>query len=189
MTSLRPEYPPKEAVDRAVEAANASPCGKSKRGVCAFERYYSGVGPSVGLIWASHNGPPIGIPCYLVAGGNLLLADRCRNDCAKRCVHAEARALREAVRYVGASYPKTTMQMIELVHVKTDNGTIVAGGGPSCWACSKEIADADIAGVWLYENVLREARHGRGDGTVVPMWRFYTSADFHRATVLASELC
>lgn len=88
----------------------------------------------------------------------------CRATNAKRCVHAEMRAVREAGRGRGG----------DIVHVKVvERGELVAGGGPSCWQCSREILDAGFRGVWLYEK-----------SSGFDCWRYYTAVDFHRATML-----
>jgi deoxycytidylate deaminase len=87
-------------------------------------------------------------------------------SCSKRCVHAEMRAIR------------TNARGADVVHVKIDeHGELVAGGGPSCWQCSREILDAGCKGAWLYE------QSQPGD-----CWRYYTAADFHRTTMLACDI-
>ena len=109
--------------------------------------------------------------------------EACRVACGKLCVHAEARAIRAAV-----TVARGDIDGLELVHAKVVDGELVAGGGPSCWQCSREILDAGIAAVWLYET---------GDPKLAPWadlyrppgtWRRYTAEDFHRATAAACGL-
>jgi hypothetical protein len=64
----------------------------------------------------------------------------------------------------------------ELVHVKVVDGLVVAGGGPSCWQCSRLALEVAVAAVWLYE-----IDNG-------PRWRRYTAEEFHRATLVACGL-
>lgn len=60
----------------------------------------------------------------------------------------------------------------EMLHVKIDtSGKLVAGGGPSCWQCSRDALEARIAVVWLYE-----------ERAIGPQWRQYTAEEFHRVT-------
>lgn len=125
--------PPNVAIARALDAAGLSPCAKSQRGVVA---YVTGTDGSPQVISRGFNGPPGLLPC----DGS----PSCRTDCAKRCVHAESRAVRDLVHH-------RTPQRIHLVHVKAVDGELVAGAGPSCWQCSREILDIGIGGVWLYE--------------------------------------
>lgn len=153
--------PPIWAVEIAIEEARKSPCAKSKRGAVAF----SDDGSRAGRLL-------FGVGCNGPALGGCDGSEACKASCGKRCVHAEARAIRGAA---GAT--------CDVVHVKIDErGELAAGGGPSCWQCSRDILDAGISGVWLYE------RHGGNDGElflVVDRWRYYTAAEFHRLTMAA----
>lgn len=99
-------------------------------------------------------------------------------------MHAEARAIRAAsIRIQRGRAPDT----VELVHAKIGiDDRLVAGDGPSCWQCSKEILDAGISAVWLFEY---DADHpaaavitGKG------RWRRYTALEFHAATCRACEV-
>lgn len=163
--------PPDIAIAKALEAAAHSPCHKSKRGVCAF----AVIGEHVELLDIGYNGPPDG-KCD---GSGL-----CRASCAKRCVHAEMRAIRMIARW-----PVKLAGKVQLVHVKWQHGVLVPGGGPSCWQCSREILDVGIGGVWLFERTLldNECDDGSPLSAVAiedaPAWRYYSAADFHRTTL------
>src|SRR5262249_48917990 len=132
--------PPQSMIDLAIEVAMQSPCAKSKRGAVLFddECHVWGTG------W---NGPP-----FLVEGtlGKCDGSEQCRQHCSQRCLHAEIRTIIEGMRiargWEGGSFPA-------MLHVKIDEtNKIVAGGGPSCWQCSRLIVDvAFITGVWLYQ--------------------------------------
>lgn len=125
--------PPDVAIAEALQTAALSPCAKSKRGVVAYARTDP---PRV--IGVGFNGPPRDIRC----DGSW----SCQADCGKRCVHAEVRAIRDL------PTTPTLRRWIVLVHVKIgEDGRLVAGGGPSCWQCSREILDVGIGGVWLFE--------------------------------------
>jgi len=144
--------PPSEVIDLAIRAANTSPCAKSKRGVALFFIDDGGVVrfSSVGV-----NTPPGGLPC--------LRTEACAKRCASYCVHAEQRALC-AVRY------GDPLSRLEAVHVKTVDGALVPGGGPSCLPCANAVMDAEIAAFWLYEV------------DDPPRWRRYTTREFYDAT-------
>lgn len=123
--------PPDKAVEHALDAARQSPCAKSKRGVSAY--IFDTARDGRLFSKAFFNGP---------AAGFCDASDFCKASCSKRCVHAEMRAVRSL----------TCPELFCLVHVKVDeNGKLLAGHGPSCWQCSREILDAKIEGVWLYE--------------------------------------
>lgn len=133
--------PPRTAIDAAVKASLGSPCFKSKRGVVLFSRELTdssvsqGVDPgSWTIVSEGFNGPPHGFICQE--------NDRCKEACARVCLHAEERAIR-------AGSLGNDDHDLELVHVKTVDGRLVATGGPSCWQCSRVVADSGIYGVWL----------------------------------------
>lgn len=126
---LRPDAPPKHVVDAAIDAASWSPCGKSNRGVVAFELEH-------GRLAGQGANAPVGVECTF--------DDRCRRVCPKICEHAEAACLRTL-----------EFDRVDLVHVKAIQGTtrheLVPSGPPSCWQCSKAIVqDGRVEGVWLY---------------------------------------
>lgn len=159
-------------IHAAEKAAARSPCAKSKRGAVLFE---PGTGAPYGSGW---NGPPLNTPCP----GREVCGDRCN----KLCLHAEARALRDA------SSGREGLPECHLLHVKLGaDGHVTPGGPPSCWQCSREILDVGfVAGVWLYElPTVAEAnaadvfhmddpRHAE-----LARWRYYTAEDFHRVTL------
>ncbi len=167
------DEPPKEMIDVARLAAIQSPCAKSKRGVVAY-RDWGDRGPEwkrFHQLSAAFNGPPGSIEC--------LGSDDCRRDCAKRCVHAEVRALRGILDR--DKFHASDVHIV-LLHVKVVEGDVVAGGGPGCWQCSREILDAGfIHGIWLFQTGLSvTSRHGQPD-----RWRYWEALDFHRETCAA----
>lgn len=177
MNPSRGSAPHMNALIAAIHAANRSPCEKSKRGAAVYRDLPGRPTPFV--MGTGYNGAPtdlIGTVAFTCDG-----SERCRELCGKRCVHAEARAIREALQdpEYGAS------GMADLVHIKVIDGKPVAGGPPSCWQCSREILDAGIRGVWLYE--VRESENDHHI-TVDLEWVYYTAADFHAATLKNCEL-
>ena len=159
-------------VEHAVRFAAKSPCAKTRRGAVVFH----------GDVWLGmgYNHPPAPMTC-----------DRslmCRVDCGRRCVHAETHAIRQSERPLTEAVDKGID--VEIVHVKIDSsGNLVAGGGPSCWQCSREILDAGIAAVWLYRlPTVAEANAAdvyRADDprhVLLARWQRYTAVDFHRIT-------
>jgi deoxycytidylate deaminase len=145
--------PPAYVIEAARLAALKSPCAKSKRGAALLNRELADMVfrvashvpfDGLGVIAATgFNGPPEGLssPGALCSGSDL-----CRRDCAKLCLHAEERAIRAA----GAL---DDVADLELVHVKVVDGRVVPGGGPSCWQCSRLVAEVKLRGVWLFEHV------------------------------------
>ena len=160
-------------VRRAELHAHYSNCSKSRRGVVIFDRSLEtrriakkasiGEGETFGsvanliVISEGYNRPPGTHGC----DGS----DRCKEDCAKRCIHAEEMAIFAA---------GDRARGMDLLHVKVVNNRAVPGGGPSCWQCSKLVLEAGLAGVWLWE----------GD-SASSAWRFYSAKDFHEATLQA----
>lgn len=169
--------PPESAILAAVAAGSLSPCAKSKRGAVV---YCPGSGVVLGRGW---NGQPSPFSC---TG-----SDECHALCGRLCIHAEVRAIRDATAGFGnLGFPAGD---VELVHAKVVDGQLAAGGGPSCWQCSREILDVGIAAVWLFEQVLpdREPHLGRvAGGWERPgeTWRRYTAEEFHRATAAHHNL-
>lgn len=155
--------PPTNVIERARQAAMASPCGHSKRGSVVYRHEYPMFGRVFGVGW---NHPPAPMIC-----DNSVV---CHVDCSVLCVHAEDAALLEGV-------PKAAEVCIEpeqlsIVHVKVIDGVIVPGGAPSCVYCSKQILEVRIGVVWLYE--LSEhplAVRGR--------WKPYNALEFHQASL------
>lgn len=163
--------PPDFAIAAAVDAAGRSLCAKSKRGAAVFRRACStGCCERVlGIGWNAQPGP------FVCTG-----SDACKAACGKLCVHAELRAIRAAI---GNGWAGS----LELVHAKVVDGQLVAGGGPSCWQCSREILDVGIAAVWLFEAVRITASDVTGDvvsaeSGLLGTWRRYSAEEFHRAT-------
>lgn len=151
--------PPENVVTEAIEAAMRSPCEKSKRGVVIFLADLTETGDGVGIA-SGYNGMPSGYTC----DGSKV----CRASCAKRCLHAEDRAIRNAI----AANGDRRLHEFEAVHVKVVDGQLVWGGGPSCWQCSRTVLDVGLKAFWLYERVHKECRCPYTDlgepGTVCP---------------------
>lgn len=142
--------PPDHIIASALAYARQSPCCKSKRGVAIFDPST----PHAAAIALGTNHPPLPQGC----DGS----DACREDCARRCIHAEADGLAMFAALYGASSALDQLGIgggmrihptrSELVHVKIGPaGELVAGGGPSCWQCSRNVLEVGIAAVWLYQ--------------------------------------
>lgn len=163
-----PAQPPDYVIEAARKAAMQSPCAKSKRGAAAMIVRNGGVEirPIIGSLgW---NGQPNGFTC---SG-----SDACRRDCARLCMHAEQRAVMNAL----GSWSWRVFD-IEIVHVKVVDGQVVPGKGPCCEQCSRLVLDVGMRGVWLYEH------DGRVSGAP-GLWRFYRAAEFHRETLRACAI-
>lgn len=158
--------PPDYVIDSAREAASRSPCAKSKRGVVAMIVADQGVRIRPIVAARGFNSQPAPFVC-----GS---SDACRAACAKLCIHAEQRAIMNALR----AWPGHERN-IELVHVKVVNGIVVPGGGPACWQCSRLVVEVGLRGVWLFET------QSFGMEGVTEGWHFYAAADFHRETLRA----
>lgn len=182
--------PPRYAIQVAREAALKSPCAKSKRGVVLFDPSASDLDDSFTVIAGEgFNGQPEPFRCAA--------SEACRRDCAKLCLHAEDRAIRQAI----AEWSEPPLDDLELLHVKVVDGEVVPGGGPSCWQCSRIVVEVGLRGVWLYEtprctcnSVRPDLAHAEGcwirpidsDGNwKAARWRFYTAEQFHRETLRA----
>jgi len=175
--------PPDHVIRHAVAIGAGSPCAKSKRGAAVFD-------PASGAVLGlGHNGQPAPLGCT----GSVA----CREACGKLCVHAEVRAIRDALLTCDVDDPDVTASLpgLELVHAKVVNGLLVPGGGPSCWQCSREVLDVRLAAVWLYEQPVVRFRPTQGffpqeevfpDGE--PRWVRYTAEEFHRVTLAACGL-
>jgi deoxycytidylate deaminase len=156
--ALSPEVPLTfdEIVDEAVTMGAFSPCQKSKRVVAIFD--------DNGVMWSmGYNSPPYGFVCT----GN----DECKSACGKICTHAEQSALLNELKRGRSVVGKS------MLHIKVVDEAPVAGGPPSCVACSKLILDAGIRYMWLYE-----------DRPTGPEWVKYTAHDFHKATLVNCKL-
>lgn len=183
---MPPTEPPSIFVQTAIGYANQSPCQKSQRGAVIYEHKESNV-------YIIGDDRPIGrgyngLPSIQQCDGS----EACRRDCGKICVHAESRAIRNALtsprcfaRSVLYQTPGGTrispLINHRLIHVKTVDGDLVAGGQPSCWQCSKDILDCGLDGVWLFElddaHPTSAAMSGKGT------WRYYTARHFHEVTL------
>ena len=169
--------PRADAVDRAIQIANFSPCAKSKRGVVIWS--------DSRIIGAGFNSLPVPASCDGSA--------TCRTSCSARCIHAEERALVHAMR---SGY---TLRGAEMLHVKTVDGKLVAGGGPSCSSCARSVLEAGIAGFWLYEERPADIVEVALSAIEPPIprlelmprearWVRYPIDEFHRLTMLACGL-
>jgi deoxycytidylate deaminase len=145
--------PPLSAVDAAILSATESPC-RSQRGAVIFQ---PATASRAGFIVArGFNAPPPPLRCDR--------SDRCRISCSRAAVHAEQRALLDAGR---------SAQFAEMLHVKVQEGELVASGPPSCVECSKLALAAGISGFWLY--------HAAG-------WAHYTMLGFHGISLAAKGI-
>lgn len=145
---------PEEALACAVEAAQRSPCAKSKRGVVLFRDATRAPRGHHKPIAIGFNAPPSPFGCDGSAA--------CRGACNQVAVHAEQAALLYA-----AAHGLRTDQA-EMLHVKVVDGVAVPSGEPSCWQCSRLLLDAGVAGMWLlHESGLRR----------------YDAITFHRLTL------
>ncbi len=166
--------PPAWAIEDALTIAGQSPCQKRKVGIAIYrcERGLDGGRELVAsTLAAGYNGPPW-IPDGDDPGieGACDGSAACRRDCARRCVHAEARAIDALVDGL-----RDQGRRLRLVHAKLDDhGRLMACDGPSCIDCSKMILDRGLGGIWLYE------RHEVFVET--PRWIYYPAKDFHEAT-------
>lgn len=153
--------PPEEMIESARNAAMRSECVKSKRGVVIYDPLANNR-----LIGRGWNGQPKPFRC--------MQNESCLASCNKLCVHAEARAIAAAREKIGE------LDGLHLLHVKIYNGIgdAIHGGPPSCWQCSREILDADLGGVWLWELSTIGAT----------AWRFYTAIEFHEATLRNNDI-
>jgi len=155
--------PPRRILERLLALRTTSPCAKSQRGVVIFDPR------TLSITGSGYNAPPCPLTCDR--------SEACRRDCSKICVHAEQMAISNAMHSMArvmSTAPGLTG--LHLVHGKFVAGELVAGGGPSCWQCSKQILEHLLAGVWLFE----DGQH--------PAWNFYTALDFHQATLKACGL-
>lgn len=179
------DSPPDYVIEYARQAALQSPCAKSKRGVALFS---PGRAEEIAIARSGFNGPPPGFKCI---GDDRKDGWKCREHCAKLCMHAEQRVILKAL---GEHQRWGAMPLfdLELVHVKVIDGVAVPGGGPSCWQCSRLVVEVGLRGVWLYEDN-REGVSRGGDALVehwpsdlphpIPSWRFYDATTFHLTTL------
>ena len=172
--------PPQRAIDAAVAASKQSPCQKSQRGAAI---YVDRPSPFDIIVTAANwNRPPKSFMC---SG-----TESCRRDCNRTCSHAEQTAIASALVTEGGGY----LAGYTLIHAKTINGELVSGGGPSCWQCSRLVVEVELEGVWLYEDVVDRVPADAPAGMQAwrpvhrDVWRYYTAAEFHRATLKACDL-
>lgn len=134
--------PPAFVLDQIERMAGCSPCAKSKRAAIVYD-------PVTRKQWGcGYNTLPKPMAC----DGS----EACRRDCAKICLHAESMAIQAALVHHTAANgagPDGVGQLagLEMLHVKVVDGQVVPGGPPSCWQCSREILEHELAGFWLYE--------------------------------------
>lgn len=169
------DKPPALAIAAAIDQARLSPCMKDRRGVVIWRR-----GLPTDTYFPRAGGGYNGLP----GTGGCLRTSECQAACGKLCVHAEMRAIREAL------VCERTHRLADFdgLHVKLNADLqLEAGGGPSCWQCSREIVDVDLGNFWLYEVVLSPGEWSPWDDVdaygVHARWRRYTAEWFHRATL------
>lgn len=166
--------PPQNVVDEAVRYARISDCQKSKRGVVIFDR-------SGEVVAHGFNGQPEGFNCSGSA--------KCRSSCSTIAIHAEIRALRRIL-----MSESKNIGPVDMLHVKVVDGELVAGGGPSCVQCSKEILDSGVVTrVWLFEEVrcLKQLcrKHSYDDKSYLPpLWKCYDVVEFHELSLKAHNM-
>lgn len=198
--------PPDYAIQVAREVALKARCAKSKRGVVLFAIDWDESTDEVAVIAGKgFNGQPEPFRCAA--------SEACRRDCAKLCLHAEDRAIRQAL----VEWSSPPLNDLELLHVKVVDGEVVPGGGPSCWQCSRLVVEVGLRGVWLFEAqrwhtecrckaCSRITTIPQGGGTTgvcaqcdhvgnlldvgkrvydlaSGAWRFYSAVEFQRATL------
>ena len=147
-------YRVQNMLEYAIRAACESSCSKSKRGVIIWN-------PHLNTYTTANNSPPLA-SSFQCDG-----SDECKANCGKVAVHAEDRALRQWLMINGI---KAWSEGTEMLHVKVVDGKAVPSGEPSCWQCSRIIADQKgiISGMWLlHEDGLKR----------------YDPIDFHRITL------
>lgn len=172
--------PPRFAIQQAVLASKHSPCAKSKRGVCVYVAW-DGDGNALPhraceIVVSCSNSPPHPFECART--------EQCRESCTKVAVHAEEAAAFAGLHHLPRGAARFQLAMVHAKTIVRDNalGVLVAGGGPSCIACSKMLLHAGVGGIWLYESV------GPIDGHDIGEWRFYSAHAFHLATLKALSL-
>lgn len=178
------------AIEAAIHAARMAPCRKSRRG-CAVFNPRAAYAPSA-VVGSGFNGQPGPWRC----DGTCAVAGRCSD----LCVHAEDRAMWEAITVV-AGYSggilTTTLRGYDLVHIKVDErGEPVPSGPPSCARCSRLVVDRGIDAVWLLE--LHPVQVGSvNHGTHIellwapdkaPGWTRYPAEQFHQLSIEAARL-
>lgn len=152
--------PPTEIISQAVRVANQSPCQKSKRGVIVFDDQgrvkgwgYNGASEAFGR----------DTPAFYCDNSS-----RCRALCSQRCIHAETRAQDDVYVEMDVSY--------YMLHVKTEDGDLVAGGPPSCIPCAFSLLERGlINGMWLYQ--------------VPGEWHYYPVKEFYDLSVMNGSKC
>src|SRR5689334_282906 len=178
------DAPPSDAIEWAIAAATQSGCQKSRRGVAIF-----GVDTHEIIANGTNHRP---------AGGLCSGSDDCKATCRFICVHAEVHAIRRAlvVQRGGAERRRLSRDLHHLhghdaVHVKIDaRQQLVAGGGPSCLSCAREVLDIGLAGFWLYESGPEECPGPLCVGgpecelPSFPKWLRYTAEEFFRLSLL-----
>jgi deoxycytidylate deaminase len=111
----------------AVRLAKQSPCEKSKRGVVIVKDDV--------IVGRGFNGPPGGYAC----------AGVCREYCSEYTVHAEMRAVFNAL------MSGVSLFGARAYHVKAVDGVAVPKGIPSCLPCSKHMLDVGLSEIVLMD--------------------------------------
>ena len=155
-TSCRNEY---DALTLAVLEARKSPC-LSKRGAVIWNH---------GLLIASaHNNQAEPFECTRDA--------LCKSHCGETAIHAEERAIMEALDWTD----KEAVKGSQILHVKVNaDGQSVYSGSPSCLRCSGMILAAGIAKVWL----LHDPDAERGG------LQAYSAVEFHALSAQKHGIC
>jgi len=139
-----------------MDTAMVSDCRNSKRGAVVFRTLNNA---EVRILGYGHNRLPAHGKC----------ATTCANtSCGKRAMHAEQRAILQAIWHAGASEPSWPVLVLagaDLLHIRVELGQKVPSREPRCVPCAALALHAGIAGVWLYHE------HG---------WRRYPADEFYR---------
>lgn len=148
--------PKSEIITQAVRVASWSPCQKSKRGIVVFDDQDRVKG------WGYNSAPIVlGSPSFAFACDG---SSSCRTLCSQRCIHAEMRALDDI--YVDGDDESPFF----MLHVKVEDGLLVAGGPPSCIPCASALLERGIiSGMWLYE--------------IPGEWRYYPMREFYDLSI------
>lgn len=125
-------------IDAAISQAKRSVCQNSQRGATAFNQE--------GILGVGKNGPPV-VP---QRRGELprtisCIPPICWKDCRDYAVHAEERALLDALlnkkELVGAS----------IFHIKVKNGLVVPSDNLSCLRCSAKVLELGLKEFILFQ--------------------------------------
>ncbi|HET8574696.1 MAG TPA: hypothetical protein VFM02_00800 [Candidatus Paceibacterota bacterium] len=164
-----------EILNRAKNAARASPCKHSKRGAVIFHS-------TTGEVFSVGNNHPPGTnlceqycPLPIDPGKKNIIqtASPKLQSCNKLVIHAEM----DALLFLRNQGRILVFSEYDLLHLKVaghKNKEIpIPSGPPSCVSCSRHILDKGFRGVWLLET----------DEGKKPIWNYYATAVFHQLSL------